>query len=241
MSFDPGFAHAFDLVALASVASPVDLLLTAADLTRTSDTDWALGSIWFDPDAEDGGLPTASVFGPAALGGTWLELFTGPPHITITPPDGTGGLLLVTAVCQVTAVTGSLKLRVWSDAPGWLPIEVTLTTPQVVTLVGNGRVEPTTLPEVWVQYQGVGTVAAGAFAPLFLPAGVRPSQQGDPWGRYWDGDAWQPPILAGAGMALGSAHIWDGGDPVTTPISRTLDGGDPATTPTTRTIDGGTP
>lgn len=241
MSFDPGFAKSFH-VALLTVGpyGPLDLLLTSADLTRTSDSDWELGSVWFDPDAEAGGLPTATVVGPAPIGGTWSESANF-PHIVVVPPPLTGGLLLVTAIGVATAAS-SLKMRIASDCPGWLPAEVSVGQPQAVTLTANGRIEPGTICDVWVETQGTGTVAAGGtLAPVFLPAGVRPLVQGDPWGRYWDGAAWQPPVLAGASIAIGNSHVWDGGDPATTPSTRTVDGGNPATTPTTRTIDGGTP
>jgi hypothetical protein len=241
MSFDPGFSPSFH-VFTPSTPTPttVDVLLTSADLTRSTDSDWETGSIWFDPDAEAGGLPTATVVGPATIGGTWSESPSF-PHIIVVAPPLTGGLVLVSAIGVVSAAS-TLKLRIGSDCPDWLPVEVAVGQPQAIHLAGNGRLEPGAFCDFWVESQGSGTITVGgSLVPVFLPAGVRSVVQGDPWGRYWDGSAWQPPVLAGASITLGNSHIWDGGDPATTPSTRTLDGGSPPITPTTRTIDGGTP
>ena len=189
----------------------VDLLLTEADLSRHEVTGWPIGSIWFDPDAETGGLTTASAADQDTdtvttlpAGSDW-DRAPGFQKVTVTCPMGTGGILEVLAQGLLT-IHGSpvVELRLATDSDDGLFPLVRLPLTQAFTLAGNLRLDPGDSAEVFVEYRYVSgsgaTVEATSLLPTFYPAGVRPGVTADAWGRYWDGDSWRPAYLHGAQM-----------------------------------------
>lgn len=189
----------------------VDLLLNGATLTRSADSDWTVGTIWFDPDAETGGLVT----GTGSTQGTSNSLgaastFTRAPgfqKVTVTGPPDTGGLLDVTALGTLTQSTAAVvEIKLNSDVAGGQWPLTRLPATQAFTVVGNLRLEPGQTAEVWVEYRyasgSAASVDAGVLLPVFHPAGNRPGATSDAWGRYWNGDQWVPPVLQAASMTF---------------------------------------
>lgn len=220
----------------------VDLLLAETQLVRSSKA-WPIGSIWFDPDANTGGLNTLPVAPQESSTDVNLPNTTtfsrapGFRKLVFSAPPDAGGILLLFAIGSLTSPNTNgvgVDLRLGSDMAGgdfpYMRVTIVAGSSIPISMMGSVEVTPGQSGEVWVEYRyaadpgaTVSRVRLGYMLPIFLPAAVRPGITLDPMSRYWDGDSWRPPDLHGAAMDL-------------TQLSTVISGGKTATTTTcTRT------
>jgi hypothetical protein len=194
------------------------LLLKGADLTRTQDNDWPVGTIWFDPDAETGGLPTiggtGSVDGPDDLTSAGSGVWTPTPgfqHAMVQAPPNQGGaaLLFASAILDTGPSAFDLEIRFASPVVGGMfKVQVPSSAAEVTrsaTLAGLVPLAAGTLVEAYVEHRFIGsapgtdpTLLSTSVSVLFIPGAVASEVQSDPWGRYWNGASWIPSVLQGA-------------------------------------------
>lgn len=196
------------------------LVVTSTSVTRTP-AGWPLGSLWMDPDAQDGGLVTAADSGNGSttaanltLGtaGTWYAV-PGMKKAVLAAPPSMGGLVIARGSVDlfVNSTTGqSVELgfavagvfagsigRASASASGVVPLSW-----QTIVPVGPGE-EIEILP----MYRYLTNPATafqyfrGNVQTVFMPGAVLTgSPAADPALRYWDGDSWRPEMLLPAGI-----------------------------------------
>lgn len=177
---------------------------------------WPLGSVWFDTDADTGGLPTAvsstvttsGTVLPVGTFGTWYKVPVAKKVAVIAPP-GSGGVLMVTATGALTSRTTAtgIELRLVA-ASGMLQSTgvrhysagVPSTIPYSIS--GLLPLDPGDYDEVTLEFNYTGGAATPnevwnpSIQAVFLPAAVMAgSPPKDANLRYWDGDSWRPPFL----------------------------------------------
>lgn len=180
---------------------------------------WPLGSEWFDPDAETGGLVTIVDDGgwSTAVANDFLSTTVDTPipgakKAVVTAPATTGGIAIVTFFGMVAfrSATSALYLKLIgpgntllafiqtaqaSTVTGTMPFQLVA----VIPLTAGQEVE--VVPKY--AYSGTGvTTAHGMLRPAlrveFYPGAVASAVSTDPMLRYWDGDSWRPDVLKGA-------------------------------------------
>jgi len=197
-----------------------DLLFTAATLTRSS-TGWPLGSIWFDPGADVGGITTfgssttSAVFSDMPSTTAWTPV-PGMKKAILTAPPTQGGIIRVngylTAVLRPSASGVRFALRRDNGELGLMTQASNNNTLQIqipINIEGLFAVGPGESIEVAPVYSyaaattaldaaGWSTISA-SFFPGAVFAGTDP---GDPMIRYWDGDSWRPTGNQSASMDM---------------------------------------
>jgi hypothetical protein len=207
-------------------------LKTTATLTAKG---WPLGSLWMDPDAPVGGLPTIVDNGeslnvnsndlPSATADTPIP---GAKRAIVTAPATTGGVAIVTFYGSIAfrSANSYLTLKLLGTPGGILTViqaalaaTITATIPfSMRAVIPLSAGEEVTVTPVYA-YSGTAITTPHAvlrpgMTVEFYPGAVASGGSSDPMIRYWDGDSWRPEMLRAATVDLSQLAT-------TTPVPKT--------------------